>query len=129
MRAFVFVLASAVAVARVLRRHRRHAGPAREIIESRLAALSARIREGGDPEGGAVRDAQAAGARKQKRIPAESLIKAAQLGRTAHSSDPAAHSALDRLQAIAEANPAGFDGALVAKARMEFDQAKRRLQG
>jgi hypothetical protein len=126
MRVFVFVLSSAVAVARVLR----HAGPAREIIESQLAALSARIREGGDPEGGAAPDARAAGARKQKRIPAESLIKAAQLGRTAiaHSSDPAAHAALDRLQAIAEANPAGVDGALVANARMDFDQAMRRLQ-
>jgi hypothetical protein len=91
--AAIFFLAALVAIVCISRR-RRFVRPvdedvapeasARELIASRLAIISERIREsGGDPDGRAMRDAQAAWAREQERITSDSVVVVVQRLRAA----------------------------------------------
>jgi hypothetical protein len=102
---------------------------ARELIKSRLAILSERIREGGgDPDGRAVRDAQAAWADEQERITSDSVIATVQGVRATitHVGQAEARAVLDDLQRQASAHPEGVPGHAVAHARLQFDELMRR---
>jgi hypothetical protein len=136
--AAIIVLVALVAVICISRRRRpvRPVGEdavpevsARKPIESRLAILSERIREGGgDPDGRAVRDAQAAWAREQELITSDSIIATVQGARATiiHAGAAEARAVLDDLQREAAAHPEGLPGPLVAHARLQFDEFMRR---
>jgi hypothetical protein len=102
---------------------------ARELIASRLAILSERMREsGGDPDGRAVRDAQAAWAREQELITSDSVIATVQGVRATitHVGHTEARTALDDLQQQAADHPEGVPGYVVAAGRVRFDDLMRR---
>jgi hypothetical protein len=102
---------------------------ARELIASRLAILSERIREGGgDPDGRAVRDAQAAWAREQELITSDSVIATVRGVRATitHVGAAEARAVLDDLQQQAADHPEGVPGYVVAAGRMRFDELMRR---
>jgi hypothetical protein len=136
--AAIFFLAALVAIVCISRR-RRFVRPvdedvapeasARELIASRLAIISERIREsGGDPDGRAMRDAQAAWAREQERITSDSVVVVVQRLRAAivHTGAAEARAVLDELQRQAAAHPEGVPGYVVAIARLQFDGLMRR---
>jgi hypothetical protein len=101
---------------------------ARELIASRLAILSERMREGsGDPDGRAMRDAQAAWAREQERIASDRIVDVVQRLRAAivHTGAAEARAVLDELQRQASAHPEGIPGHVVANVRLQFDELMR----
>jgi hypothetical protein len=136
--AAIIVLVALAAVVCIIRRRRplRPVGEdaasevsACELIESRLAILSELIREGGgDPDGRAVRDAQAAWAREQELITSDSIIATVQGVRATiiHVGAAEARAVLDDLQRQAIAHPEGVPGQVVANARLQFDEFMRR---
>jgi hypothetical protein len=135
--AIIFLIALAAVVC--ISRRRRPVRPvgedaepevsARELIASRLAILSERIREGGgDPDGRAVRDAQARWAQEQELITSGSVIAVIQGVRATitHVGAADARAVLDDLQRQASAHPEGVPGHVVANARLQFDELMRR---
>ena len=101
---------------------------ARELIASRLAILSERMREGsGDPDGRAMRDAQAAWAREQERIASDSVVVVVQRLRAAivHTGAAEARAVLDDLQQQAADHAEGVPGHVVAAHRVRFDELMR----
>ena len=125
--AAITILAVLIAVYRLVRRRRPERLSAREIIETRLADISEWIRQDGDPDGTRVRDVQAAWARAQERITAESVVEAAQKTRAAitHAGAAEARAVLDDLQRQAVDHPEGIPGPVVAAARLQFDALMR----
>jgi hypothetical protein len=135
--AAIIVLVALAAVVCIIRRRRpvRLVGEdaaseasARELIESRLATLSERIREGGgDLDGRVVRDAQAAWAREQELITSDSVIATVRGVRATitHVGAAEARAVLDDLQLQAIAHPEGVPGHVVANARLRFDEFMR----
>jgi hypothetical protein len=100
-----------------------------ELIENRLAILSELIREGGgDPDGRAVRDAQAAWAREQELITSDSVIATVRGVRATitHVGAAEARAVLDDLQQQAADHPEGVPGYVVAAGRTRFDELMRR---
>jgi hypothetical protein len=130
-RAAVTVLAVVIAAFHLARRrrHRRlvDTASARELVETRLSTISERIREGGDPDDNRVRDAQAAWARDQERITADSVIAVVQRVRAsiAHAGAAEARRVLDDLERQASDHPEGVPGPVVAAARLRFDELMR----
>ncbi len=135
----VIVILGVALVAVVISRRRRPVRPvgedaapevsAREHIASRLAILSELIREGAaEPDGRAVRDAQAAWAWEQERITADSVVAVVQGVRAAitHAGAADARAVLDALQQQAADHPEGVPGYAVAAGRVRFDELMRR---
>jgi hypothetical protein len=120
------LLAVIVAAFRIVRR--REEVSAREIVAAKIAAIAERKREiSAEPDGRAIAAAQAAWARSQERIASERVIGVCQSVRSTitHTGAVAARAELDRLQRLAEANPEGVPGAVVADARLQFDSLMR----
>jgi hypothetical protein len=125
----ITILAVFIAAFRIVRRRRPPAPEvsARELIASRLAEISECTRAAGDPDGTRLRDAQAAWARAQERITAESVLKVVQdiRGDITHCGAAEARAVLDDLQREAAAHPEGVPGPIVASARLRFDEIMR----
>lgn len=135
----IIVLSVALAAVVCIRWRRRHVRlvdtandasevSARELIASRLAVLSERIREGGgDPDGRTVRDAQARWMREQELITADSVVAVVQRarGEIVHAGAAEARAGLDDLEQQARVHPEGVPGHIVASARLRFDECMR----
>jgi hypothetical protein len=126
-RVAITLLAVVIAAFRLGRRRRGRPVEvsAREIIAARLS----QIREvGGEPDGRAVAVDQAAWARRQELIAADSVIAVVQGARSTivHAGAAEARAVLDDLQRVAAAHPEGLPGHIVANARLQFDELMRR---
>jgi hypothetical protein len=122
----IILLAALAAVVCISRRRR----PVRPVGEDAAHEASARDSEriGGDPDGRAVRDAQAAWAREQELITSDSVIATVRGVRATitHVGQTEARAVLDDLQRQAIAHPQGVPGHIVANARLQFDELMRR---
>jgi hypothetical protein len=122
-RVAITLLAVIIAAFRLMRRRKQVS--AREIVAARLS----QIREvGGEPDGRAVAVDQAAWARRQELIAADSVIAVVQGARSTivHAGAAEARAVLDDLQRVAAAHPEGLPGHIVADARLKFDALMRK---